>query len=138
MFSDAISSLALPFSSLHKWYAKLIKNCAKIKPESHMNTSRKKSVWLNYNIELLPSVFFHTGQKLLRQWSKTVSRNNIDTEMFTPLRVRESEISRFIFYCILFKLEYNGFTMRCSFQVHSKVIQLYIYIYPFFSDSFPI
>ena len=36
-----------------------------------------------------------------------------------------------------FLLKYSWFTMLCSFQVYSKVIQLYIYIYSF-SDSFPL
>jgi len=35
-------------------------------------------------------------------------------------------------------LEYSWFTVLCMFQVYSKLIPLYIYIYPFFSDSFPI
>ena len=50
LFSDATVS---PFSSLNKGYTKHIKNCAKINPGSHVNTSRKKSV-----IKLLGYSFF--------------------------------------------------------------------------------
>ena len=35
------------------------------------------------------------------------------------------------------KIKYSSFTMLCQFQVYSKVIQLYIHIYLFCSDSFP-
>ena len=35
-------------------------------------------------------------------------------------------------FLINFLLEYSWFTMLCYFQVHSKVNQLYIYIYPVF------
>ena len=40
---------------------------------------------------------------------------------------------KFNFYFIL---RYSWFTVLCQFQVDSRVIQFYIYIYPF-SDSFP-
>lgn len=37
-----------------------------------------------------------------------------------------------------FSLESGLFTVLCQFQVWSKVTQLHIYIYPSFSDTFPI
>ena len=43
-----------------------------------------------------------------------------------------SSLSLFYFFNFDFILEHGSLTMLCSFQVYSKVIQLYIYMYLFF------
>jgi len=82
LFSDATVS---PFSSLNNGYTKRIKNCAKINPGSHVNTSRKKSV-----IKLLGYSFFSpdTEKDVLRQLSNTALGNNIETGIFSHFIVR--------------------------------------------------
>ena len=59
-------------------------------------------------------------------------KNKISTEFRTEKHGREKDFILFF----KFVLEYSWFTMLCYFLLYSKVIELYIYIYQLFLDSF--